>query len=64
MSVYTKATSYLLLESEVNFQKAIESFGILCFQKVSRHVLKGKDVTHAPAPHYHSQHSQHKLLGD
>jgi hypothetical protein len=44
---FTKLTSYVL-NSEVNFRKAIESFGISGFQKVIGYSLEGNDLIHAP----------------
>jgi hypothetical protein len=43
----TEGTSYVL-KNEVEFRKAIESFGILGFQKVTGHAIEGNDVLHAP----------------
>jgi hypothetical protein len=44
---FTEGTSYVL-NNEVNFRKAIESFGILGFQKVTGYAIEGNSLVHAP----------------
>ncbi len=43
----TEGTSYVL-NNEVKFRKAIESFGIIGFQKVTGYAIEGNDLIHAP----------------